>query len=105
MIIPLVPPFWLSVNVSRGPYSFCLNPHIGLFWTKQRYDKGASGVFVPVPRIFVSFIDKYRFPKTKDITIASSVEEIENRRDWYLASAKELDKLLERKKDKCLKHT
>ena len=98
MVIKLIPPLWLSINVSKGPYSFCLNPHIGIFWTKQTFSKGAKGFSIPVSRKIVSFIDKQRFPNLEQLTIKSSIKKLEARRDWYLASADQINTIIAKKK-------
>ena len=49
MRLKLIPPFWLSINLNKGQYSHCLNPHIGFFWTKQTWDKGARGWMLCFP--------------------------------------------------------
>ena len=98
MQVRLISPFWISVNVSKGPYSFCLNPHIGLFWTKQSWDKGARGITISVSRSVVAWIDKIRFPNQQSLNIKSSFEDLELREKWYLSSAKEITKIIEKKR-------
>jgi len=47
--VPLFYPFWISINLNKYPYSYCANPHIGLFWTKQTCEKGAKGLMIHFP--------------------------------------------------------
>lgn len=48
--IKLIGPFWLSINLNKYPYSYCANPHVGFFWSKQTWDKGAKGWIYEFPK-------------------------------------------------------
>lgn len=62
--IKLFGPFWLSVNLNKHPYSYCGRPHIGLFWSKQTWDKGARGWLIAFPPTWKFF--------NKDLKLESS---------------------------------